>query len=155
MPEEQAPEAFGSQPRVLIFSLLPYSPFWGCRVIEPVYPDDTGEVIKRSHQLATAARAVPSEAFSLAGSYLPEKIQWELKHWHFCQAQQCLWQSPLSKALNWTHLSCELLKMGWEDLSSQQWPVSSLERTKIFFPQGLNCRWLRLGWNLSWSHPNL
>lgn len=75
MPEEQAPEAFGSQPRVLIFSLLPYSPFWGCRVIEPVYPDDTGEVIKRSHQLATAARAVPSEAFSPAGSYLPEKIQ--------------------------------------------------------------------------------
>lgn len=74
MPEE----AFGSQPPVLIFSLLPYSRFWGCRVIEPVYPDDSGEVIKRSHQLAPATRAVPSEAFSPAGSYLPEKIQREV-----------------------------------------------------------------------------
>ena len=74
MPAEQAPEAFGSQPWVLIFSLLPYSRFWGCRVIEPVYPDDTGEVIKRSHQLAPATSAMQSEAYSPAGSYLPEKI---------------------------------------------------------------------------------
>lgn len=74
MPTEQAPEAFGSQSWVLIFSLLPYSRFWGCRVIEPVYPDDTGEVIKRSHQLAPATSAMQSEAHSRAGSYLPEKI---------------------------------------------------------------------------------
>lgn len=68
MPEEQAPEAFGSQPCVLIFSPFPYSRFWGWTVIEPVYPDDTGEVTKRSHRLAPATRAVPWEAFGPAFS---------------------------------------------------------------------------------------
>lgn len=156
MPEEQAPEAFGSQPCVLIFSLFPYSRFWGCRMIEPVYPDDTREVTKRSHQLARATSAVPWEAFSPAGSYLPEKMQWEVKHWPFCQAHTVSVSEPSLQGTKLkSYLPCQLLRMGWEDLSSQQWPVSSLERTKIFFPKGLNCRWLRLGWNLSWSHPNL
>lgn len=68
MPEEQAPEAFGSQPCVLIFGSFPCSRFWGWRAIEPVYPDDTGEVTKRSHRLAPATSAVPREAFSPAFS---------------------------------------------------------------------------------------
>lgn len=113
MPEEQAPEVFGSQPCVLIFSPLPYSRFRGCTVIEPVYPSDTGEVIKRSHQLAPATSAGPSEAFSPAGSYLPEKIQWEVKRWHSCQAQAVSVSEPSLQGTKLKcHLPCQLLKMG-------------------------------------------
>lgn len=156
MPEEQAPETFGSQPCVLIFSPFPYSRFWGCRVIEPVYPDDTGEVTKRSHQLARATSAVPWEAFSLQGVICLRKCSERSSTGPSARLTLRLCQSPLSKALNWSLIS-PVSSWGWAERTCphKQWPVSSLERTEIFFPQGLNCRWLRLGWNLSWSHPNL
>lgn len=129
MPEEQAPEAFGSPPCVLIFSPFPYSRFWGCRVIEPVYPDDTGEVTKRSHQLARATSAVPWEAFSPAESYL--LFAWENAERGQVLAllpgsHKCLCQSPLCKALNWS-LIYLVSSWGWAERtcphSSDQCPL--------------------------------
>lgn len=105
-------------------------------MIEPVYPDDTGEVIKRTCQLAAATSAKRSEAHGPAGSYLPEKTQQgsnagtpaRLKQWQ-CQASL---SNPLSLSLK-CHLRCRFLKKGWENVSSQQCPVSCLEGTKSFF----------------------
>lgn len=95
MPEERAPEAFGRQPCVLIFSPFPYSHFWGCGVIEPVYPDDTGEVIKRSHQLARKHSA-------LQGGICLRKHSERSSAGTCARLTRCLCHSPLSKALKWS-----------------------------------------------------
>lgn len=151
MPPEQAPEAFGSQPWVLIFSSLPYLHFGNCRVIDSVYPDDTREVIKKKKSLINS-----SYKWYVTGSIWPYKVlvPWEYIVWGTSAVLSNGYVSTLSRALSLSlhcYLCYQFLKAGWEKVSSQWWSVSCV--AKVLFPLGSSCRWQWLGWNLSWVCP--